>query len=95
MLVTSHHTKAVLRIALKKGKQIDGICFCKDCNLFPCTPSCHDVHKQSDTFANSYKGQECPNHNAAKTQNFMMIEDARITDKAVKYTDCNLQNDCH
>ena len=43
----------------------------------------------------SFVGQECPNHNAAKPQNFMMIKDARITDKAVKYTDCNLQNACH
>ena len=46
LVVTSYHTKAIMRIVLKKKeKKIDGTCFCKDCNLFLCTP-CNDVHKQ-------------------------------------------------
>ena len=43
LVVTSYNTKAILRIVLRK--KIDWTCFCKDCNLFLCTP-CHDVHKQ-------------------------------------------------
>ena len=33
---------------------------------------------------NSYEGQECLNHKASKKQNFTIIKDAKIIDKAVK-----------
>ena len=45
ILVTSHYTKAILRIVLTTRKKIDWTYFWKDCNIYLCT-LCTDVHKQ-------------------------------------------------
>ena len=93
LVVTSYHTKAILELFLKKGKKIDVICFVKIATYFSVphvmmfTNKCH--------LCKSYVGQECPNHKAAKSQNFARIKDARVTYTAVKYTGGYLHKACH
>ena len=53
LLVTSHNTMDHYCETCyeNKDKKIDETCFCKDCNIFICTP-CHNVHKQMPSLQN-------------------------------------------
>ena len=92
LVVTNYNTKVILSIVLRK--KIDcGHAFVKIATYFSVphvmmfTNKCH--------LCKSYEGQECPNHKAAKSQNFARIKDARVTYKAAKYTGGYLHNACH
>ena len=80
MVETSSHILAIVRCFENKDKKIDGKGFCKDCNLFLCTP-CHDVYKQMPSLQTH--------------RFFTRIKDAQIIDKAFKYADCYLHIGCH
>ena len=90
-----HQTWAISRIVLNPRKRYLWKCFCKDCKIYFRTPY-HDVHKQVPSLLNHkiLQASRMPKSQSCKTTEFYDDQGCQ-NHKAVKYTDCNLQNACH